>query len=175
MKFYSNKKGFTLVELMVVIVIIVMLTRIVLSSFNSAKAKSRDAKRISDMAQIQLALELYFDRCNQYPKQISNTSAINGCPSTSPATNLGTFISKIPTIPTPLAASDHPDYATGYWVNSKTSPTDYRLETVLELNNSVLVDSNHDVQTNYYRNGQDPAVTWDCTYGSTLFYCVVPK
>lgn len=60
-------KGFTLIELMVVVVIIAILTSIVATSFAQAKAKSRDAKRISDLAQIQLALELAFDKCGLYP------------------------------------------------------------------------------------------------------------
>jgi prepilin-type N-terminal cleavage/methylation domain-containing protein len=53
--------GFTLIELLVVIAIIGVLASIVLASLNTARRKSRDARRISDLKQIQLALELYFD------------------------------------------------------------------------------------------------------------------
>lgn len=53
--------GFTLIELLVVIAIIGVLASIVLASLNSARRKSRDARRITDLKQIQLALELYFD------------------------------------------------------------------------------------------------------------------
>lgn len=57
----KNKKGFTLIELLVVIAIIGVLASIVLASLNNARRKSRDARRITDVKQLQLALELYFD------------------------------------------------------------------------------------------------------------------
>ena len=57
----SMKVGFTLIELLVVIAIIGVLASIVLASLNTARRKSRDARRISDIKQIQLALELFFD------------------------------------------------------------------------------------------------------------------
>lgn len=61
-----NKKGFTLVELMVVVAIIGILSAVVIVNISSSRSKARDAKRISDIAQIQLALEQFFDRCNRY-------------------------------------------------------------------------------------------------------------
>ena len=57
----NRMSGFTLIELLVVIAIIGVLASIVLASLNSARKKSRDARRITDIKQIQLALELYFD------------------------------------------------------------------------------------------------------------------
>ncbi|MBU2263540.1 type II secretion system GspH family protein [Patescibacteria group bacterium] len=57
----KNKKGFTLIELLVVIAIIGILASVVLASLNTARKKSRDARRIADVKQVQLALELYFD------------------------------------------------------------------------------------------------------------------
>ncbi len=61
------KRGFTLIELLVVIAIIGILSSVVLASLNSARAKSRDAKRLSDIKSLQLALELYFDQEKAYP------------------------------------------------------------------------------------------------------------
>ncbi len=57
-----RNKGFTLIELLVVIGIIGVLTAIVLPNLISPRAKSRDGKRVADIKQIQLALELYADR-----------------------------------------------------------------------------------------------------------------
>jgi len=54
-------RGFTLIELLVVIAIIGILSSVVLASLNTARKKGRDARRISDLKQIQLALELYYD------------------------------------------------------------------------------------------------------------------
>jgi prepilin-type N-terminal cleavage/methylation domain-containing protein len=62
-----RKNGFTLIELLVVIAIIGLLASIVLVSLNTARAKARDAKRLSDMHQIQIALAMYYDDKNAYP------------------------------------------------------------------------------------------------------------
>ncbi len=65
----KTKAGFTLIELLVVIAIIGVLASIVLASLNTARRKSRDARRITDIKQLQLALELYYDGvgAGQYP------------------------------------------------------------------------------------------------------------
>ncbi|TSC75393.1 MAG: putative General secretion pathway protein GspG [Parcubacteria group bacterium Gr01-1014_33] len=59
--------GFTLVELLVTISIISVLASVVLTAVNSARAKARDARRISDLRQMAIALELYYDTNGQYP------------------------------------------------------------------------------------------------------------
>ena len=64
----KSSRGFTLIELLVVIAIIGILSSVVLASLNSARSKGRDARRISDLKQLQLALELYYDATSQsYP------------------------------------------------------------------------------------------------------------
>ena len=89
---FKNQKGFTLIELLVVIAIIGILSSVVLASLNTARQKSRDAKRIADVKQLQLALEFYFDKNRTYPPTIA---AANGI------TNLVTpgYIATIPTPP----------------------------------------------------------------------------
>ncbi len=57
----KKQKGFTLIELLVVIAIIGILATIVLVSLNTARVKARDARRESDIRQIGLALEMYYD------------------------------------------------------------------------------------------------------------------
>ena len=52
-------KGFTLIELLVVVAIIGLLSSVVLASLNTARAKARDVRRVSDMKALQTALELY--------------------------------------------------------------------------------------------------------------------
>ncbi len=64
---HKNQRGFTLIELLVVIAIIGILSSVVLASLNTARAKARDAKRFSDLRQIKIALELYYDSNNSYP------------------------------------------------------------------------------------------------------------
>lgn len=62
-----KSRGFTLIELLVVIAIIGLLASVVLASLNSARVKGRDARRVSDMKELQNALELYFGNHNAYP------------------------------------------------------------------------------------------------------------
>lgn len=78
----KKNKGFTLIELLVVIAIIGILSSVVLASLNSARQKSRDAKRISDIKQIQVALELYFDSNGRYPQNIGEVVTAGFLPAT---------------------------------------------------------------------------------------------
>lgn len=63
----GRQKGFTLIELLVVIAIIGILSTLAVVSLNNARAKARDAKRISDIKQLQTALELFLADRNGYP------------------------------------------------------------------------------------------------------------
>ena len=77
----SKKAGFTLIELLVVIAIIGILSSVVLASLNTARAKSRDARRIADLSQIQKALELFYDANRQYPQPSQGWNTWSGhCP-----------------------------------------------------------------------------------------------
>lgn len=100
-----KNRGFTLIELLVVVAIIGLLAGVVLASLNGARAKARDTNRLSDMRQIQIALELYYDKYGVYPGNNDNDYGgwDTGCygavdPFISP---LGTdgFISKTPCDP----------------------------------------------------------------------------
>ena len=106
------KKGFTLIELLVVIAIIAILASVVLVSLSVARAKGRDAKRVSDLKQIQNALELYYSDYGKYPRIFSgqapagNCSAITASDHDYPLVGNGNstwlppkYISKIPTDP----------------------------------------------------------------------------
>lgn len=62
-----NKKGFTLIELLVVIAIIGLLSTLSVVALGSARAKSRDSKRLSDIKQVQTALELFYTDQGNYP------------------------------------------------------------------------------------------------------------
>ena len=63
----KQKKGFTLVELLVVIAIIGLLSTLAVIALGSARSNARDARRISDIKQIQTALELHFADAGKYP------------------------------------------------------------------------------------------------------------
>lgn len=60
-------RGFTLIELLVVLAIIGMLFSVVLVSLNESRARSRDARRLRDMQEIQKALAMYASNNSMYP------------------------------------------------------------------------------------------------------------
>lgn len=74
MKKILNRRGFTLIELLVVIAIIGILAAVVMVSLNSARSKARDAQRKSDITNISLANEMYYDAqaIPQYPAAIAD-------------------------------------------------------------------------------------------------------
>ncbi|MEK7645104.1 MAG: type II secretion system protein [Patescibacteria group bacterium] len=126
-----GQKAFTLIELLVVIAIIGILSSVVLASLNTARAKGRDARRVSDIKQIQLALELYADQnLGRYP-----TTLCTGTGCVAP-----TYISTLPTDPSAGAS-----YA--YAALGATSCTGYHLGAILEQNNPTLTGDADGVST----------------------------
>lgn len=73
LKFLQNKRGFTLVELVVVIAIIGILSGIIIAGLDGARKSGRDAKRVADIKNIQVALQLYYgdQSIPRYPLSLS--------------------------------------------------------------------------------------------------------
>lgn len=63
----NTNKGFTLVELLTVIAIIIILSAIIMANISGARAKARDAERIANLKEVQLALETYKQVYDRYP------------------------------------------------------------------------------------------------------------
>lgn len=110
--------GFTLIELLVVIAIIGLLSTLAVVALNNARQKSRDAKRASDIKQIQTALELYFADKNSYP--VNGTALVLGGGSAQILSGAGftatggaagtTYMGQVPKNPLP-ALSGSADYS----------------------------------------------------------------
>ncbi|MFA5407093.1 MAG: type II secretion system protein [Candidatus Nanoarchaeia archaeon] len=74
-----NLKAFTLVELLIVITIIGVISGLVTVYFNTARMAARDARRLADVKQVQLALKMYYSDLGYYPTVITiGQSIANG-------------------------------------------------------------------------------------------------
>lgn len=80
------KKGFTLVELLVVLAILSVLVTVTLAAFRSSQTRGRDAQRKSDLKQISNSLELFYSDYGKYPSDTGNV--LNAC-SFDPAAGTG--------------------------------------------------------------------------------------
>jgi prepilin-type N-terminal cleavage/methylation domain-containing protein len=104
----KKQKGFTLIELLVVIAIIAILSTVVMAGLNSARAKGRDAKRLSDIKQLQSALELCFDNGLGYPIIAGGVIGTAGLMGTTNCSSTGipfsTYMNPLPVNPKPAGA-----------------------------------------------------------------------
>jgi len=113
------KRGFTLVELLVVMAIIGILASVILASFTSTQAKARDTRRIEDIDSLHKALALYLISAGHYPVQTSTTT-LTGSDAIMTALITEGDISATPKDPnTPVTDySYHSDAAGGtFWLN----------------------------------------------------------
>lgn len=84
-------KGFTLLELLVVISIMGILIALATASYSTAQKKTRDAKRKGDMKAYQNAFEQYYSQYNYYAKNDTalNATFSNGSQPTDPKGGTG--------------------------------------------------------------------------------------
>ncbi len=115
----NKDKGFTLIELLVVIAIIGLLSSVVLVAVYNARAKARDAKRVSDMTRMVTAFELY---------QATNRGYPVASPAGVPSDMIPSYIASLPTAPLPAdTGCDTTNLTTGqpgntyYYIPSGTS------------------------------------------------------
>ncbi len=94
--FHANpQRGFTLVELVVVIAIIAVLSTLIVVSLDNAKMTGRDARRVSDIKQLQLALKLFYNDTGYYPTAITAGRSI--------ANGGSNYLLRVPSNPAPHA------------------------------------------------------------------------
>lgn len=104
----KKQRGFTLIELMVVISIIGLLASVVLASLDDARAQAKDALRVSDMNTIRQVLEMFYNDHNRYPGEldgVSNSGQMIGVGNEIDAA-LQPYIKKVPRDPAHDAGTD---------------------------------------------------------------------
>ena len=129
LKFFNKEKhtrGFTLLELLVVIGIIVIITSMGMSSYSTAQKKARDAQRKSDIRAISNALEQYYSICGyKYPTPGAGNVFTNiSCSNPSE-----TILNPVPT---------DPKTGDGYTCSSCTTSS-YNICATLELGGNFCV------------------------------------
>ena len=120
-------KGFTLVELLVVMSIIGVLAALAVGSFRTAQMRGRDATRKSDLKQISSSLELFYADYGRYPA--ASAGMIAAC-SYNPALGTGTSCT--------WGSDEFTDDKTIYFKVIPADPTDsytYTYEIVAGSNN----------------------------------------
>lgn len=132
----GSQKGFTLIELLVVIAIIGILASVVLASLESARAAARDAVVVSDIRNLQTALEMFRNAESQgrYP-----CSAIQqGAYFFALVSNLNTGCRDITSFIFPIPQNPH----------TNSNPTSYIYFTNSERNGYALLIPMHRHQPN---------------------------
>ena len=66
---YTTKRGFTLVELIVVIAIIGMLAAIIITVLSGTQLEARDKRRVADLAELRNALNQYANDHGIFPRE----------------------------------------------------------------------------------------------------------
>ena len=72
----KKQEGFTLLELLIVIVIIGILAVLIVPNLTAGPQRARDSQRKSDLRNVKTALETYFNDNNQYPSS-ANYAALS--------------------------------------------------------------------------------------------------
>lgn len=140
--FLKQKKGFTLVELLVVVSIMTILALVSLSTFSNQNRRARDSRRMADLEQIRNALEMF--RLNQptrvYPDFNGNVSDLQ--------VPLQNFIAVIP---------QDPSRGTAQYRYQSTQPTNIEYVLCAHLEDPGVID---DTRCNVFNND----CGLDCNY-----------
>lgn len=124
---WKKQKGFTIIELLIVIVVIAILAAVSIVAYNGIQQRARDSERQSEMQTIEKALALYYIDNGGYPDCAGGTYVPGA---TRGACNLPTlasvlvpkYISSIPLDPINIG-NDVYRYAVGYQKQSSNTYT----------------------------------------------------
>ncbi len=113
----TNNKGFTLIEMLVVIAMIGLLSAVVLVALGPSRNKAKDTRIISDINQIRSVMETrYSPTSNTYV-----ITAVNDCAGTSGSTDIDTALKDISTNNGSECKINLTATSNGYAVSAKTA------------------------------------------------------
>jgi len=118
------QRGFTLVEMLVVIAIIAILASIFLVGLQGFRGSAYDARRLSDVTNIQSKLELYYNQHGNYPATLG-AEGMGSLPKDPQVTGTGT----------------------GYYYCSGQGDQSYLVGTYLSASNSATKNAIHDLKS----------------------------
>lgn len=161
MNFGKNKnKGFTLLEIIIVVAIISVLAVILLPRLSRVRQPANDAKRVNDLRTIQGFLELYYQKYRYYPASMTVGFGSSGGANCGAVTLCNALISDGVTnsVPgDPVAGSVYE-----YGAEAVASPQAYVLAATLQSDNNPSLEG--DVDGASYNN-------IDCTDANKK-YCI---
>ena len=115
----KKKKGFTLLEILMVMGIVGILIAVSASAFLSARLTARDARRKTDLQQIRGALQTYMADTNFYPSSQSTPTLSSGNASTLSTflvSGTNQYMAEIPSDPISTMNYYYIPTATGYYL-----------------------------------------------------------
>lgn len=125
MKNIKFKKGFSLVELLVVITIIAILSVVAYSAVGGQTIKAKDSKRKQDLNTMQSALEIYYVEYSKYPSSLTYCTTTPPSLTTTPETH-GCILKKhLSTIPKDPSGQ-------GYVYKTSSGNATYQIAATLE-------------------------------------------
>jgi prepilin-type N-terminal cleavage/methylation domain-containing protein len=125
-----KRTGFTLIEILIVVAIIAILASVVLVGLGPTQQAGRDARRVSDLHEVQNGLELYYNKCGYYPGTANcaaTTLPANWAALGTALTGSGIGVSSLPVDPSTASA-----YVYGTNTGGTPKNTTYVLESTLE-------------------------------------------
>lgn len=156
-----SRRGFTIVELLIVIVIIGILAAITLVTYNGAQVRARDSARIAKVTSIAKAIQLYYVDNGRYPPILDGHGVETTCGSQTEnwghcdrAKILSDMLAPYMKIdPTSLSSATQGEYY--YWYTSQDSDNyqSYGLMVFLEGNGGA---NDGGYLANAYETGQKP-------------------
>lgn len=126
-----NRKGFTLIEMLIVVAIIGILASVVIVGLGPAQKRGRDSRRAADLREVQTGLELYYSKNGKYP--VSGTDVTDWPSLQSFLKNASLGVTTVP---------DDPTTTRHYQYVSDAGGTTYVLGATLDdVNSSLLTQS----------------------------------